>query len=160
LVNKIYFGTASNEQYLYVSDGNLYLNGSTFSGGSASQGPVGSTREDVFTSVTYSTVTHNFGFYPTVQLLNESGEVFIPQSIVHASTASFDVYFSQVSSGTIISSGGGGNLDNSLILTPGAIPSTSGDAGQYGETRLGLSESTPYLYVYTNQWYRFMGATF
>jgi hypothetical protein len=123
-------------------------------------GPVGSTREDVFTSVTYSTVTHNFGFYPTVQLLNESGEVFIPQSIVHASTASFDVYFSQVSSGTIISSGGGGNLDNSLILTPGAIPSTSGDAGQYGETRLGLSESTPYLYVYTNQWYRFMGATF
>jgi hypothetical protein len=54
LVNKIYFGTASNEQYLYVSDGNLYLNGNTFSGGtsSGSSGPQGETGPQGFDGLT------------------------------------------------------------------------------------------------------------
>jgi hypothetical protein len=46
------------------------------------------------------------------------------------------------------------------VISTQSVPTYSGDTGQYGEMRLGLSGSTPYLYVYTDQWYQFMGATF
>ena len=62
---------------------------------------------------------------------------------------------SAVSSGAQGPTGPGG-----LSIATQSVPTYSGATGQYGETRLGLSGSTPYLYVYTDQWYQFMGATF
>jgi len=91
-------------------------------------GAVGSTREDNFSSTTYSTVTHNFGFYPNVQIFDTLGQVFLPQSIIHTSTASFDVYFSQTSSGTIISSGGGSQGEQG----PSGLSGVTGSQGPTG----------------------------
>jgi hypothetical protein len=48
----------------------------------------------------------------------------------------------------------------SMVITSTDIPSSSTASGVFGEVRLGLSGSTPSLYVYTNQWYRFSGTTF
>jgi hypothetical protein len=48
----------------------------------------------------------------------------------------------------------------SMMITSTTIPASSSSAGIYGEVRMGLSGSVPSLYVYTNQWYRFTGATF
>ena len=48
-------------------------------------------------------VVHNFGFYPVVQVLNSSNEVFIPLSIVDNSINDFTVTFASPTSGTILS---------------------------------------------------------
>jgi hypothetical protein len=45
-VNKLFFGDITNGQSVYVSGGDLYVNDVVFSGGSASQGPVGATGAD------------------------------------------------------------------------------------------------------------------
>ena len=44
----------------------------------------------------------------------------------------------------------------SVVLTGSGAPTSSSSPGTYGEARM----VAPYLYVYTNQWYRFTGATF
>lgn len=126
--------------------------------GNSGGGIGGSTRTDAFTSVTSTTINHNFGFYPMVQVFDTDGLLFIPENIVHQSINTLVVDFSSTSSGTIITSGGAPT--GSLVLSSTIVPTYSGSTGQYGETRLGLSESNPYLYVYTDQWYRFLGATF
>jgi len=47
-----------------------------------------------------------------------------------------------------------------LSISTQSVPTYSGATGHYGDTILGLSGSIPYLYVYTNQWYRFNSETF
>jgi hypothetical protein len=59
-----------------------------------------------FTSVTGVTITHNFGTYPLVQLLDSSGYEFIPLQVQHTTLNSFTVTFASSKSGTIISSVG------------------------------------------------------
>lgn len=57
-----------------------------------------------FTSQTSVNVTHNFGAYPIVQVMNESGDLITPQGIKHNTINDFTVTFGIASSGTIVSS--------------------------------------------------------
>jgi hypothetical protein len=63
-------------------------------------------------------------------------------------------------SGVVASVIENGSPSGSVVLTDNDVPTSSSSPGQYGESRFGLSNSIPYLYVYTDQWYRFTGATF
>jgi hypothetical protein len=69
-----------------------------------------------FTSQTSVTVTHNFGNYPVVEIIDNTGAVIVPFSVIHASINAFTVTFSVSTTGTIIASGvsaeaaGGGGL--------------------------------------------------
>ena len=94
------------------------------------QGPAGdggtgpATRNDEFTSVTFSVITHNSGKYPLVQVVDINGLVNIPYNVRHTSTNSYVVEFTQPSSGTIITGGAFG--------PQGAT--SYGDTGPQGET--------------------------
>lgn len=57
-----------------------------------------------FTLQTSVNVTHNFGAYPIVQVMNESGDLITPQGIRHNTINDFTVTFGIASSGTIVSS--------------------------------------------------------
>jgi hypothetical protein len=61
-----------------------------------------------FSSVESFTVTHNSGVYPLIQILDGGGNYFLPTSIVHTSTSSFDLSFATYSSGIVIVGGGAG----------------------------------------------------
>jgi hypothetical protein len=99
--------------------------GYTSGGGTASEGPQGQigatgpqgpqgeqgvnpTLNLTFSSVESFTVTHNSGVYPLIQILDDGGNYFLPNSIVHTSTSSFDLSFATYSSGTVIVGGGAG----------------------------------------------------
>lgn len=56
-----------------------------------------------FTLQTSVNVTHNFGAYPIVQVMNESGDLITPQGIKHNTINDFTVTFGIASSGTIVS---------------------------------------------------------
>ena len=121
-INKLYFGNATNGQSLSVSSGNLYVNGSTFSGGSASQGPVGATGTQgpvgatgpagspnygtqSFTYANTVSVTHSFGRYPIIQVMDttyDPPQMFNPVKIEYTTIDSFLVTFSTASSGILI----------------------------------------------------------
>lgn len=60
-----------------------------------------------FTSQTSVVVTHNFGSYPVVNVINGSNEVIFPVSITHNSVNAFTVVFSGSTSGNIIATIGG-----------------------------------------------------
>ena len=55
-----------------------------------------------FTNQTSVTVTHNFGNYPIVQVIDGSGIYMEPASLTHASVNAFTVTFSDSQSGNII----------------------------------------------------------
>ena len=55
-----------------------------------------------FTSQTSVEVTHSSGKYPLVQVIDNSGEVILPQSIIHSSVNVFTVTFSSSTTGNII----------------------------------------------------------
>ena len=55
-----------------------------------------------FTTQTSVTVTHNLGLYPLVQVLDNSGNVIIPDTINHGSTNAFTVSFTPALTGTIV----------------------------------------------------------
>lgn len=76
----------------------------TVGGGSES-----SAFSQIFTSVASVTCTHNFGFLPLVQVLDDSDAVFIPTSIVHNSVNDFTVTFAAPRSGTVMANYGGGS---------------------------------------------------
>ena len=87
--------------------------GYTSGGGTGPQGPQGEqagnpTLNLTFSSVESFTVTHNSGVYPLIQVLDDGGNYFLPTSIVHSSTSSFDLNFVTYSSGTILVGGGAG----------------------------------------------------
>lgn len=60
-----------------------------------------------FTGQTSVTVTHNFGAYPAVQVLDNNNKVIYPLEITHSSVNAFVVTFAVSTSGNIISTIGG-----------------------------------------------------
>lgn len=69
---------------------------------SGSGGGGGQYLETAFSNQTSVNVAHNFGRHPTVQVMNGTEEVFIPQSIVHNSVNDFTVTFSASRTGSIV----------------------------------------------------------
>lgn len=65
-----------------------------------------------FTDQTATNVVHNFGAYPAVDVLDDSENVVVPQSIVHNSLNDFTVTFSGARSGTIIATLGSPQRQN------------------------------------------------
>jgi hypothetical protein len=70
-----------------------------------------------FNAKTSVTVTHNFGAYPIVQVLDTSGIEIAPSSITHTNTNEFVVAFSGSTSGTIIASVGSPYIQNIVAKT-------------------------------------------
>jgi hypothetical protein len=121
-VNKLFFGDITNGQSVYVSGGDLYVNDVVFSGGSASQGPVGATGADgpvgatgpagspnygtqSFTFADTVSVTHSFGRYPIIQAMDttyDPPQMFTPAKIEYTTIDSFLVTFATASSGILI----------------------------------------------------------
>jgi len=62
-------------------------------------------------------VTHNFGNYPCVDVINDSGIILIPESIIHQSTDAFTVTFTEIVSGTIIATCGSGAVGDVGLQT-------------------------------------------
>jgi len=58
--------------------------------------------DTAFTSQTTVTVTHNFGKYPVVNVINNTGAVIVPLTITHGSLNAFTVTFSAATTGNII----------------------------------------------------------
>lgn len=74
-------------------------------------GGSGSNLVTSFTSQTSVTVTHNFGQYPVVDVLDNTGAVIIPLTITHTSVNAFTVTFTSSTTGNIIASLGGAVTD-------------------------------------------------
>ena len=90
-------------------------------------GPLGSSRNDSFTSSTSYNINHGLGFYPPVAIVNGLGNVIMPTSIVHNSTSDYTVTFATSTSGTIITGGGGD-------MGPQGFQGETGSQGFQGET--------------------------
>lgn len=103
LVGKVYFNTAGGSQNTTCV---LYYQGTEDSHWDI---PVGNEyldatygRQNVpFTDETTVTVTHNLGVYPMVQVMDSSGNVFLPD-VKHSSINAFTVTFAEQTTGTII----------------------------------------------------------
>jgi hypothetical protein len=102
--------SAPDAGYVYVyakSDGLLYSKDDagveTAMGGG---GGGGNFTSQAFTAQTSVTVTHNFGDYPVVEIIDNTGAVVVPLSVIHASVNAFTVTFSASTTGTIMASGG------------------------------------------------------
>lgn len=67
-----------------------------------------------FTAQTSVTVTHNFGGYPVVNVIDSAGNVLVPLTIAHSSTNAFTVTFSESTTGTILGSLGSPQLQTYL----------------------------------------------
>ena len=86
------------------NDSTQYLNGQ---GNFATpSGVVPSYKSQGFSNATSVTVTHNFGAYPVVDVIDDNGVKIIPSSVSHTSTSVFTVTFFASTSGTIIASVG------------------------------------------------------
>jgi hypothetical protein len=102
-----------------------------------------------FTSQTSVTVTHNFGSYPAVQVIDDSSPAALlyPLTITHASANAFTVTFATSTSGNIIATLGGVSTavvtktgdytltgTDNLVLANGAItltlPTAAGAQGK------------------------------
>lgn len=79
---------------------------------STPSGIVNSYTSQAFSSQTSVTVTHSFGVYPLVQVIDGSGYVQVPLNIQHTSVNAFTVTFSSSSSGTIIATVGSPGASN------------------------------------------------
>lgn len=83
--------------------------------------PVGGSSNDyqltTFSGQTSVTVTHGFGSYPIVQVMNDVGAVIVPQSIVNNSINDFTVTFTVPTSGSIMSTIGGPQSFSVKIVT-------------------------------------------
>jgi hypothetical protein len=134
LLNKIYFGTTSSNQSIYVQGGNLYVNDSLFvgggGGGSSSQGPTGvqgfqghtgpqgligqagadaaATLNTPVSAETLTVVTHSYGTYPLVQVLKNDYTILPSDqyTVTHNATNSYQVSFNSPFTGYIITGGG------------------------------------------------------
>ena len=73
--------------------------------------PAGATANDysitTFSSQTSVNVVHGFGSYPVVQVINNTGAVIIPKTIVNNSLNDFTVTFSSSTTGSILATLGG-----------------------------------------------------
>jgi len=64
--------------------------------------PVISQIVTAFTAQTSIVVTHNFGKYPVVNVIDNTGAVVVPLTITHGSLNAFTVTFSAATTGNII----------------------------------------------------------
>lgn len=60
------------------------------------------TQTQTFTGQTSVTVTHNLGYYPIVQVLDNSNNLILPDTLNHASVNAFTVTFSPSATGKIL----------------------------------------------------------
>jgi len=91
---------------------------------SAGGGAGGGAVVTAFTSQTSVVVTHNLGAYPVVAIIDNSGAVLIPLSIIHSSVNAFTVAFSVSTTGNIIAtlgivSGGASGFEQHFLLMGG-----------------------------------------
>ena len=140
---------------------------------------VGATQTIYFYNIDYDLVNRYELFYPilltnqgirknTLRLVGDINNDFRVDTINYNNT--YWVINTTVTSGTTSMSGLFSNTrvsyiqtispTGSMIITSNVVPTYSASVGNFGEVRLGLSGSIPNLYVYTDQWYRFLGATF
>ncbi len=126
---------------LYDGDGNLITVIGQGGGGDGSQGfqgPTGvdglpgSVRNDLFNSQIV-TITHSFGQYPLVQVIDLNGEVITPLSISHSSVNSYTVNFASTQSGVIITGAGiQGHTGPTGLAGPSGSQGQSGPQGFQG----------------------------
>lgn len=83
-------------------------------------------KSQSFSAQTTVTVTHNFGAYPVVQIIDGSNAVLIPQSITHNSVNDFTVVFSVSSSGNILATLGSPQL-NTYVAANDNYSTTASD---------------------------------
>jgi len=121
---------------LYDGDGNLItVIGQGGGGEQGPQGPTGvdgipgSVRNDSF-SASSVTITHNFGYYPVVQVIDSAGAVVMPLSITHSSLNTYTVNFGTTVSGYIIS--GAGIRGNTGVTGPQGTNGVFGGTGPSG----------------------------
>lgn len=79
---------------------------------STPSGIVNSYTSQAFSSQTSVNVTHNFGVYPLVQVINGSGVVVLPLDITHNTVNDFTVTFTSSTSGTIVATVGSPGASN------------------------------------------------
>jgi len=106
-----------------------------------------------FSNVLTYSVNHNSGIYPFVQLIDNIGDVFIPEAILHTSTYSFDLTFATESSGSVVVGGAiGPQGSNGGVLVGTVSPANSGSTGTTGEIRV---NDGGYMYIHNGvQWLR------
>jgi hypothetical protein len=92
-------------------------------------GPIGGVRNDFF-SASNILITHNLGFYPVVQIIDNNGEVVMPITISHSNTNSYFVDFGVTTSGYVITSAGIKGSDGAQ----GATGPAGGPQGFQGPT--------------------------
>jgi len=80
-----------------------------------------------FTAQTSVTVTHSFGHYPAVQVIDDVGANLIPLNIIHDSLNAFTVTFDVATTGTIIATTGSPTVGIASIKTSD-YPITTGDS--------------------------------
>jgi hypothetical protein len=121
-------------QGLSGPQGNTGPQGSTGTQGETGpQGPaVQPNISFTFSSVDLITITHNSGNYPFVQIFDNTGNVFVPDSIIHSTTASFELIFATYTSGTIVYGGGAG--PQGPVGDPGPPGGPPGPTGIQGPT--------------------------
>jgi hypothetical protein len=105
---------------------------SGFSGFSGAAGPVGATLTTAFTSQTTVNVVHNFGTRPVVAVIDNTGAVIVPQSIVHNGVNDFTVTFSSSTTGNVISTAGGISGFSGSPGSPGPTGPSGGASGFSG----------------------------
>jgi hypothetical protein len=81
-----------------------------------------------FVSQTTVTVNHNFGSYPVVQIIDNTGEVLVPKTITNTSLLSLTITFDVAKSGTVILTIGKASTQSTAILMLGQ----DGEDGQDG----------------------------
>jgi len=105
------------------------------------------TVSDTFTSVTSSTVTHNFGTKNViVQVFDNSDNIIIPQSITTSTTSSVDIVLDSETTGRVVVAKGGhiisGSVDfNSLSNAPALLSSSAQIATDISGSSTSLSSS-------------------
>jgi hypothetical protein len=100
-------------------------------------GPIGGVLNDYF-SASNITITHNLGFYPAVQVIDDNGEVVMPITISHSNVNSYTVNFGVTISGYVITSAGVQGTQGSQGPTgpPNGPQGDQGPTGPIGPTGL------------------------
>ena len=99
------------DNQFYDGDGNLLADITGLAGGGGVQGPQGSggvpsILNSTFSSANIITITHSFGYYPVVQVLDQSYNLVTSFTVSHNSINDYTITFATSSSGLIITGAG------------------------------------------------------